>query len=85
VVAAGSARGLPALSAFAPVPSGPPDAFPWLVLPRQALVLVAVGLLLSVGAADSKTAAHATTEVVLEKADKALYRAKRDGRDRVSA
>ncbi|MEX2472137.1 MAG: GGDEF domain-containing protein [Gemmatimonadota bacterium] len=39
----------------------------------------------SVGAADSKAAAAATPEGVLQKADKALYRAKRGGRDRVSA
>ncbi len=39
----------------------------------------------SVGAADSKAAADAAPAVVLAKADKALYRAKRGGRDRVSA
>lgn len=39
----------------------------------------------SVGAADSTAVADATPSVVLGKADKALYRAKRGGRDRVSA
>lgn len=49
--AAGLSRGIPALTAFAPVPSGPPDAFPWLVASPRALALVLVGLLLAVAAA----------------------------------